>query len=341
MSGSSAAVTSPSPMSSASARATSAATTSAGGGANVVAHARGGENPRTWPGRDAFLGQQHRDAVVDAIGELAVARHQRLAQCLALRRTVDALDAAGGDRLRSARARPRAIEHRQRLARGGAGEDVEQFAIHRRAPLRCRERVAPLEYAPGRIRLCDRGRPWPATCRHPRHARPAGRPRDGIPLGLGNDAARGGDADRSASRTKCAWSPRIARRISCSNTPQQRESRGLRAIIAGAGGAAHLPGMLAAKTAPAGARRAGAVASAQRHRFAAVDRADAGRHSGRDARDRHAPARSTPACSPRRCWPRDAIRALATRARRRSAHAQTRRRARNDDPRTDERAMRT
>ena len=34
----------------------------------------------------------------------------------------------------------------------------------------------------------------------------------------------------------------------CSATPRRRASRGLRCIIAGAGGAAHLPGMLAAKT---------------------------------------------------------------------------------------------
>ena len=37
------------------------------------------------------------------------------------------------------------------------------------------------------------------------------------------------------------------------------EARGLRVIIAGAGGAAHLPGMTAAKTAPPGHRRAGAL----------------------------------------------------------------------------------
>ena len=46
------------------------------------------------------------------------------------------------------------------------------------------------------------------------------------------------------------------------------------------------PGMLAAKTAAAGARRAGAVEGAERPRFAAVDRADAGRRAGGDVRDR-------------------------------------------------------
>jgi 5-(carboxyamino)imidazole ribonucleotide mutase len=49
--------------------------------------------------------------------------------------------------------------------------------------------------------------------------------------------------------------PHEARVVSAHRTPdwlfqyaEQAESRGLRAIIAGAGGAAHLPGMLAAKT---------------------------------------------------------------------------------------------
>ena len=41
---------------------------------------------------------------------------------------------------------------------------------------------------------------------------------------------------------------RIAPPTCSSNTRQRRPQRGLKAIIAGAGGAAHLPGMLAAKT---------------------------------------------------------------------------------------------
>ena len=44
----------------------------------------------------------------------------------------------------------------------------------------------------------------------------------------------------------------MSRRTACPTTclplPSRRAARGLRAIIAGAGGAAHLPGMLAAKT---------------------------------------------------------------------------------------------
>ena len=62
--------------------------------------------------------------------------------------------------------------------------------------------------------------------------------------------------------------------------------RGLEVLIAGAGGAAHLPGMTAAKTRLPVHRRSGAVARAAGHRLAAVDRADAARHSRRDRRDR-------------------------------------------------------
>ncbi len=52
----------------------------------------------------------------------------------------------------------------------------------------------------------------------------------------------------SASRMKRVLSPRIAHRISSSTTPTRRQKRGLKVIIAGAGGAARLPGMCAAKT---------------------------------------------------------------------------------------------
>ena len=49
-------------------------------------------------------------------------------------------------------------------------------------------------------------------------------------------------------RTRRACCRRTACPTRCSSTPKTRAPRGLRAIIAGAGGAAHLPGMLAAKT---------------------------------------------------------------------------------------------
>jgi 5-(carboxyamino)imidazole ribonucleotide mutase len=48
--------------------------------------------------------------------------------------------------------------------------------------------------------------------------------------------------------TRCGSSRRTARPTGCSPMPRRRPERGLAAIIAGAGGAAHLPGMLAAKT---------------------------------------------------------------------------------------------
>ena len=62
----------------------------------------------------------------------------------------------------------------------------------------------------------------------------------------------------------------------------EAEGRGLKVIIAGAGGAAHLPGMVASKTVLPGPGRAGPVARAEWSRFAAVDRADAGRGARRD-----------------------------------------------------------
>ena len=49
-------------------------------------------------------------------------------------------------------------------------------------------------------------------------------------------------------RTKPASSRHIARRTGCASTPPERGERGLKVIIAGAGGAAHLPGMCAAWT---------------------------------------------------------------------------------------------
>ena len=62
--------------------------------------------------------------------------------------------------------------------------------------------------------------------------------------------------------------------------------RGLRVIIAGAGGAAHLPGHARREDHRARARRAGALEVPARRGLAAVDRADAEGHSGGDVRDR-------------------------------------------------------
>ena len=92
--------------------------------------------------------------------------------------------------------------------------------------------------------------------------------------------------EQLACRTRPGSSPPTARRTGCATTPRAARQRGLKVIIAGAGGAAHLPGMCAAWTAAAGARRAGRIPQPQGHGQPAVDRADAGRHSGRHAGDR-------------------------------------------------------
>ena len=67
--------------------------------------------------------------------------------------------------------------------------------------------------------------------------------------------------------------------------------RGLRVIIAGAGGAAHLPGMVAAATPAAGHRRPAAAGPARRAGQPALDRADARRRAGGDRRHRRRPQR--------------------------------------------------
>ena len=59
-------------------------------------------------------------------------------------------------------------------------------------------------------------------------------------------------------------------------------ARGLRVIIAGAGGAAHLPGMTAAKTVLPVIGVPVRSTHLQGSRFAALDRANAGRRSGGD-----------------------------------------------------------
>ena len=82
-----------------------------------------------------------------------------------------------------------------------------------------------------------------------RRRRAAGRRGHGQRQRLGSDAARGRRCSSSST------SPFEARVVSAHRMPdemfdyaEQARGRGLRAIIAGAGGAAHLPGMLAAKT---------------------------------------------------------------------------------------------
>ena len=67
--------------------------------------------------------------------------------------------------------------------------------------------------------------------------------------------------------------------------------RGLRVIIAGAGGAAHLPGMVAAATPLPVIGVPRAAGPARRPGQPAVDRADAGRGAGGDRRHRRRPQR--------------------------------------------------
>ena len=82
--------------------------------------------------------------------------------------------------------------------------------------------------------------------------------------------------------------PHEVRIVSAHRTPDRMfayaeaaAGRGLAAIIAGAGGAAHLPGMLAAKTRVPVLGVPVAVQGALRARFAALDRADAEGRAGR------------------------------------------------------------
>ena len=75
--------------------------------------------------------------------------------------------------------------------------------------------------------------------------------------------------------------------------------RGLRVIIAGAGGAAHLPGNARVGHAAAGDRRTGPAVASRRHGLVAVDRADARRRPGRDRVDRRCAQRR--ACSRSGC----------------------------------------
>ena len=102
------------------------------------------------------------------------------------------------------------------------------------------------------------------------------------------------------SPTRRRSSPRIGRRSACTTTRKVATGRGLKVIIAGAGGAAHLPGMTASLTqlpvlgvpvADNGTRRPGQPL---------FHRADAGRRARRHARHRRDGRHQRRACSPRR-----------------------------------------
>ena len=125
---------------------------------------------------------------------------------------------------------------------------------------------------------------------------PARRRHHGQRLRSAGDAGR----DRRArSSSACAHEVRI---VSAHRTPdvmyeyaRTAAGRGLQVIIAGAGGAAHLPGMTASMTSLPVIGVPVPLATARRPRLAAVDRADAGRRS-RSPRSRSATPR-TRACS--------------------------------------------
>ena len=93
-----------------------------------------------------------------------------------------------------------------------------------------------------------------------------------------------------------ASSRRTARPSASTTMPARRAARGLKVIIAGAGGAAHLPGMAAALTplpvlgVPVESR------ALEGHGQPALDRPDAGRRPGRRPSPSARPARSTPRC---------------------------------------------
>jgi 5-(carboxyamino)imidazole ribonucleotide mutase len=87
----------------------------------------------------------------------------------------------------------------------------------------------------------------------PEHSAPPGGPLVGIVMGSRSDWDT---MQHAAAKLDALGVPHEVRVVSAHRTPDalfayaaSAQSRGLRAIIAGAGGAAHLPGMLAAKTA--------------------------------------------------------------------------------------------
>ena len=162
---------------------------------------------------------------------------------------------------------------------------------------------------------------------------PEGAPRIAVVMGSASDwptmrraaetlerVRRGARVARSSAPTACP--------TRCSPSPRAPRDRGLRAIIAGAGGAAHLPGMLAAKTTvpvlgvPVPSKHLGGQDSLL------LDRADAGRRAGRHVRDRRGrrderrPVRRRPARRPTTRPSRAALERY--RARRRAEAAQAR-----------------
>ena len=99
--------------------------------------------------------------------------------------------------------------------------------------------------------------------------------------------------------------PHECRVVSAHRTPDgmreyatTAEGRGIEGDIAGAGGAAHLPGMVAAQTTLPVLGVPVQSKALQRARFAAVDRADAGRRAGGDLGHRQGRGDQRGACWP-------------------------------------------
>ena len=142
-------------------------------------------------------------------------------------------------------------------------------------------------------------------------------PAVGIIMGSQSDWRTMHHAAETLDRLGIAHEARI---VSAHRTPDRlydyartARERGLRVIIAGAGGAAHLPGMAAALTPAAGARGADRKPGAQGRRQPLVDRADAGRGAGCDLCHRRGRRRQRgPVCrgDPRACPTTTAARAV-------------------------------
>ncbi len=88
-----------------------------------------------------------------------------------------------------------------------------------------------------------------------------------------------------------------------SNTRRRRARAGCKVIVAGAGGAAHLPGMIASHDPPAGAAACPCSRKRARAAWTACSPSCRCRAAFRSARSPSARrARRTPGCSPPRCW---------------------------------------
>ena len=103
-----------------------------------------------------------------------------------------------------------------------------------------------------------RWRAWPGRTRRRRRTtddrgEPPGRPSSASSAAAAPTSRSSRRRSRSSTSSACRRSSRSCRRterpIGCSATPRRPPAAGIRVIVAGAGGAAHLPGMLAAKTA--------------------------------------------------------------------------------------------